>query len=260
MKKVLIVMVCLILAAILVVGVGLLSIYISPKSDPRYVAHQGYSDKYLGNGEEAFLAASKMGFYGIETDIRETKDGVFVCNHDKTVKFADGDEKTVSDSTLAELQKPLKNGKTEGEAYLCTFERYLEICREGNKVAIIELKEICDEGKLTRLLTIVDTIYDRRKVEIIAFDYGNLERTRAIDPTITLEYLSETKKDPNFRRCLEDGIAIDVKQSILTKKLVKEFHEKGLKVNVWTLNKERDLAIVRAKQVDLVTTNLFTEE
>ena len=60
-----------------------------------------------------------------------------------------------------------------------------------------------------------------------------------------------------FERCLQEGIPIDVRQSILTTRLVEAFHEKGLTVNVWTVNRKLDLAIVRVKQVDYVTSNLF---
>ena len=42
-----------------------------------------------------------------------------------------------------------------------------------------------------------------------------------------------------------------------TKKLVREFHNEGLTVNVWTVNKKFDLTVVRIKGVDYVTSNFF---
>lgn len=262
MKKRVWIITAIILGAALLALLVLLGIYIfSPRSEVKYVAHRGLSADYVGNTAEAFRAASKVGFYGIETDVRETKDGVFVCNHDADVKFADGTKKTVATSTYAELTaQPLLNVKNESSVFLCTFVDYLDICKEGGKIAVIELKEVCESEKLGRILDLVDLHYDRKNVSFIAFDFVNLTRLRAIDQTLSLQYLSETKNDPSFADCLEQKISIDVKQNVLTKTMVKDFHAAGLTVNVWTINHKYDLSIVRIKGVDYVTTDIFYEE
>lgn len=261
-KKKVILIVAIVIAVIVLAGVVLLGIYfLAPKSDAKYVAHMGYSKAHLGNTEEAFTAAAEMGFYGMETDIRKTADGVFVCNHDETVKFADGDEKPVSDSTYAELAvKPLKNTKSDEESYLCTFVRYLEICKSGDKVAVIELKEDFSSADILLILATIDAVYDREHVSVISFFFDPLLRIKEIDPSVDLQYLSETKNDPIFDRCLEEKVSIDVRQSILTGKMVRTFHAEGLTVNTWTVNKEFDHNIVRIKGVDYITTDVFCEE
>ena len=229
-----------------------------PKSDPLYVAHRGYSQAYLGNTEGAFRAAAAMDFYGIETDVRKTKDGVYICQHDDTVKFADGTEKLPSEATFAELSsKPLRNDKSEDAVYLCTFADYLEICKSGNKVAVIELKEDFSSEDLREILALVNDRYDPASVSVISFYYDALLRVRAENPALPLQYLSEQKNDPIFDRCLKDGVSIDVRQSILTKALVDSFHKAGLTVNTWTINKQFDRNIVRIKGVDYITTDLF---
>ena len=260
-KKIILIVVISFVAFVVLTGAVLLGIYyLSPKSAAKYVAHRGYSQTYLGNTEDAFKAAAEMSFYGIETDIRKTKDGVLVCNHDDTVKFADGDEKEVSDSTYAELiAKPLKNDKTDSDVYLCTFERYLQVCKSGNKVAVIELKEDFSEADILIILAMVDAVYDRASVSVISFYFDPLLRVKAADSSIDLQYLSETKGDPLFERCLEEKISIDVRQSRLTGKMVRAFHKAGLTVNTWTVNKEFDRNIVRIKGVDYITTDVFSE-
>lgn len=262
MKKKLWIIAAIALGIALLVLLVLLGIYIfSPRSEVKYVAHMGYSAQYVGNTAEAFQAAAGLGFYGIETDVRETKDGVFVCHHDAEAILADGTKKEVSDSTFAELTATqLKTKKTNQPFDLCTFETYLDICKSGGKVAVIELKEVCNAEKLGRILDLVDLHYDRKKVTFIAFDFVNLTRLRAIDPTLSLQYLSESKDDPCFADCLEQKISIDVKQNVLTKTMVKDFHAAGLTVNVWTVNRKYDLSIVRIKGVDYVTTDNFYEE
>ena len=246
------------LSVILIAAIILSCLYLFlPKSNPQYVAHQGYRSQYVGNTLEAFRAAGEMDFYGIETDVRKTADGVFVCCHDETVKFADGDEKTVCASTYAELSaKPLKNDKSDTDIRICTFEKYLQICKESGKVAIIELKETFSLLDVRRILLLLEG-YDRASFSIISFYFSSLLTFKEEDATISLQYLSETKNDARFDRCLEEGISISVRQSILTKKLVTSFHEAGLTVNTWTINKRFDRNIVRIKGVDYVTTDIF---
>jgi len=248
----------IVIAAIVLAGIY----FLSPKSTPKYVAHRGYSRIYLGNTQEAFQAAANMGFYGIETDVHKTKDGVYICNHDDTVKFADGTVSAdISESDFADLiSKPLKNDKTEEDVYICTFEKYLEACATGNKVAVIELKRDFSAEDLQEILAIVDGKYDRKKISVISFYYDPLLLIKSMDPSVNLQYLSETKDDPIFDRCLEDGISIDVRQSILNKSMVNAFHKAGLTVNTWTVNKKFDLNIVRIKGVDYVTTDVFRED
>ncbi len=232
-----------------------------PKSGPKFVAHRGYSHSYVANTEEAFCAAARMGFYGIETDIRKTKDDLFVCNHDATVLYADGTEKTITSSNRADLLvDPIHNDKTNDDAYLCTFETYLQACKSGGKVAVIELKEYFGDADIRQILSIVDEEYDRKKVSFISFYYYPLSLIKKADPSIPLQYLSQTENDANFARCLKDGVSVDVRQTILTDELVQTFHDKGLTVNVWTVNEEADLDEVTQKGVDYITTDVFCEE
>ena len=230
------------------------------ESGPKFVAHKGYSKYYLGNTEAAFRAAASKSFYGIETDIRKTKDGHFVCNHDATVRYADNTEKRISSSTLEELlAAPIENNTTDSDEYLCTFETYLRACKEGNKVAVIELKDYFGKTDIQNILAIIDEEYDREKVSFITFIYALLPIVRHEDPDIELQYLSQTKDDPNIDLCLDSDISVDVKYTILTEEMVQSFHAAGLTVNVWTVNERSELRAVKALGVDYVTTDLFYE-
>ena len=232
----------------------------SEKTGPKYIAHKGYSSHYLGNTEASFVAAANRGFYGIETDIRKTKDGYFVCNHDATVVYADGSELKISNNFLDTLtSSPLRNDKTEEAEYLCTFETYLRACKAGKKIAVIELKDYFTKSDLNTIFSIIDEEYDRAHVSFISFIYALLPQVREIDDTVELQFLSQTEDDPCFENCLKKGISIDVKDTILTKELVDEFHEAGLTVNVWTVNDRSVLKKVTALGVDYVTTDLFCE-
>lgn len=230
------------------------------ESTPKFVAHRGFSHSYVDNTEESFKAAAQKEFYGIETDIRKTKDGYYVCNHDAKVKYADGSEKRISATTLDTLlSKPLQNDKTDSDAYLCTFEKYLQVCKSGNKVAVIEMKDWFLKSDIQEILSIIDAEYDRKKVIFISFLFNPLLLVKEADPSIELQYLSQTENDKTFDTCLQKKISIDVKQTILTEELVKQFHDAGLKVNVWTVDKDSELQVAIAAGVDYVTSNLLCE-
>jgi len=257
-RKRILIVVCT--AALFLIGVGIFVgvIFFSPMSTPAYVAHQGYSESNPGNTPLAFSAAANKDFWGMETDIRFTLDGVPVCQHDADVRFEDDSALAVAEHTYAELRaKPLKNKKTADRVYLCPFTEYLDICAAGDKVAVIELKTVCSLAELTQLLTLVDLHHSRQKSVFVSFEYENMTALRAIDGTIALQYLSETKDDPHFEDCLKDGVSLDVKYNLVTKSLVKKFHNNGLSVNAWTVNSDWYRNKMRRMGVDFITTDRF---
>ena len=67
---------------------------------PLVIAHRGYSEKHTDNSRESFEAAITAGADLIETDIRQSQDGILVCVHDSDVE---GDY--VEDLTWAQLAK-----------------------------------------------------------------------------------------------------------------------------------------------------------
>ena len=233
-------------------------VLLSPKSSPEFVAHRGYSSKFRPNTLGAFEAAAAESFWGIETDIRFTRDGVLVCEHDESVSFKDGTSLAVASNDLSTLRaKPLKNDVNGDEVYLATFAEYLGACKKGNKIAVVELKGTYSTAEIKRILAAVDESYERAKCVFIAFDYGNLSRLKAEDASLTLQYLSDKKNDPQFSKALEDGVSIDIETKCVTKKLVERFHKKGLKVNVWTVNDAWNLNKARRALADYVTTDLY---
>ena len=247
--------------AILALGVmGGIMIF-SPKSNPQYIAHRGFSEYYPDNTVDSFTAAAENeDFFGIETDIRKTNDGILVCSHDADVVFTDGSRRTVEKSSYAELAaKPLKNGKTKNDVFISTFKEYLSVCKSGDKVAVVELKDVFTEDMIAQVLSEIDETYDRKKCIVIAFDYDSLYRVHVADPTMKLQYLSCQKDDPHFGDCLKEGFSIDVCYLVVRRSLVKKFHDKGLDVNVWTINNKLRQNRVRRLGVDYITSNVYYE-
>ena len=98
--------------------------------DRRELIFIGHAGCYSGimNTEEAFINAAKIKKYdAIECDVKQTKDGVFVVCHDND--FAGISIANTNWEDLKNVTKTLTRGGVEYTATLCTFERYLEICK-----------------------------------------------------------------------------------------------------------------------------------
>ena len=105
------------------------------KSSTQLVAHRGLSGIETENTNAAFVAAGNRPYYGIETDIHRTSDGYFVVCHDNDLKRVAGEDISVEESTLTELQNIVlfdKDG-TKGRADLrvSVLENYIAICKKS---------------------------------------------------------------------------------------------------------------------------------
>ncbi|MBQ2882012.1 MAG: hypothetical protein IJE40_07055 [Clostridia bacterium] len=225
-----------------------------------FIAHRGYSGKYLQNTEEAFLKAVEHGSGGIETDVRITKDGYLVVNHDDFAHYEDGTDLEIETSTYADLSaKPLKNPFTDTKLYICTFKRYLEICRDGNMVCFIEFKGAFPDEKIVEAFNLAKEIYDLKMCSLQSFDMDTLIRTRKIFPElqimVTCGRLSE-----KIDRCIEYGFDIDIANDVVTAEIVKRFHDKGLKVAIWTADNEEDLKYCISINPDYIESDVYANE
>ena len=107
-------------------------------------AHRGlHNEKASENSMTAFENAIKKG-YGIEIDVRFSKDGELVVFHDETLKRVCGIDKRVVDLTVAEL-KEIKLGNTEDT--IPTFKEFLEFV-DGRAPLLIEIKQDQGEGNV----------------------------------------------------------------------------------------------------------------
>ena len=116
-------------------------------------AHRGLSNQFPENTVLAFREAGKVPcFFGMETDVQMTKDGVLVCMHDNTIDRTTNGTGKVSDYTWKELRKFWIDGGTGwDEKYaqklrVPTFKEYLKVCKKANLVPYVELKLINSEG------------------------------------------------------------------------------------------------------------------
>lgn len=105
-------------------------------------AHRGlHGDGVAENSMSAFRAAVDAG-YGIELDVRLSRDGVLVVFHDDDLKRVCGDERLVKDVDASELQKLSLSGTADG---VPSFAEVLKLV-DGRVPLLVEIKELSGKG------------------------------------------------------------------------------------------------------------------
>ena len=111
------------------------------------ILHRGNETVYTENSIPAFESGAQIAF-GIETDVRETSDGVLICMHDTSVNrttdaetiIGEGDN-YVQNLTYSQIESLTINNIPEGyDASVPTFEEYLQICKKNGCIAVVEIK------------------------------------------------------------------------------------------------------------------------
>ena len=217
------------------------------------IAHRGYwkTDGSAQNSLRAIVKADSIGCYGSEFDVWMTADGVLVVNHDAKVDSI-VIEKAESKDVLA---LSLPNGEM-----LPSLEQYLQVAKNLNTRLIFELKP--HKNRLLEAKAVIDGIMmiDRMglndRVEYITFSSNALEEFIKYAPKGTPIYYLNGEKSPQELHSM-GAAGMDYHISVFKKhpEWIKECHDLGMKVNVWTVNKEEDMKWCIEQGIDFITTN-----
>lgn len=221
------------------------------------IAHRGYwkTEGSAQNSVAALMNADALDVYGSEVDIWLSSDGVPVVNHDADV-LLDGKKLRVQETSAAVLRKvKLANGEPlpTVEEYLTAFEK----CR--NARLIVEFKTHSDRKAEDELAEkVINMIHEKglqNRVEYISFGINFVNQVRKLNPAAPVYYLNG---DLSPRVIKAMGAAgIDYHFNVLKKNphWVKEAHDLGLKVNVWTVNTPEGIREMLDLKVDFITTD-----
>lgn len=225
----------------------------------RFVAHRGLSDHAPENTIPAFELAGKAGFWGIETDIIETIDGVFMCMHDDDLDRTTTGTGAVLDYTYSELMDFDIDYGNDIQDYpnlkIPTLIEFLNACIIYKCIPVIEIKKINDPEAL--LSTIEECGMLNRC--IISGGIEDLKNIRALNTEIPLMVVGYSNKPYTFYTDLiqqlpeNSGILYDYHS--VDKAVVDELHSKGLLAGVWTLDTGEEAAKYVSYGVDFVVTN-----
>ncbi|MCM1034773.1 MAG: hypothetical protein NC038_05850 [Paludibacter sp.] len=215
---------------------------ISLQAQPLLVGHRG-SAWGLENSSESFINGATKGYQYLETDVKVTKDGHFVCCHNDDLTTWGG-SLTIASNTLAALQAETLSQTRSGVKYtghLCSIAEYLDICKQYGVYPLIELKWATginnnDCSNIPALLSLIESKGFRSTCIILTSMKPCLQYIRNNYPDITLQYLVYSLSDAAYDFCTTYGIDVDCRNDGVDKTTVRKFHAADIKVNVWTVN------------------------
>ena len=206
------------------------------------VGHRGARAYEPENTLRSFKRAIELGVNAVELDIRRTKDGEIVVIHDGKVDKTTNGKGLVSELTLEEIKQLV----TEKGEEIPTLEETLDFL--GKKVKIlVELKETGFEKK------VLDLIYEKgleKNVIMVSFKEGALRKVRELNDQVETGLIYVRHKNP-IKAALElrAGYLLSFYRFTHTANIQKA-HENGLKVIVWTINKQEEVSEYAEKGVD----------
>ena len=164
--------------------------------DGALFAHRGlHNGERAENSMSAFLAAVEAG-YGIELDIRLSRDGKLVVFHDDTLLRVCGIDKRVDELSAEELSKLSLSGTADG---IPLFSEVL--CAVGGRVPLlVEIKEDRGDSRVSSAAAEMLAEY-KGKFIVESFNPISLKNFKRSLPSATIGVLSQSYlKDKNYRK------------------------------------------------------------
>lgn len=225
------------------------------KAQTRIIAHRGYWQTQPPTTENSLKSlenAQKLKIYGAEFDVRMTKDGVLVVNHDEHHAKME-----ISETDFKELRKvKLSNGED-----FPTLKDYLKKGKkDGSLKLIVEIKPDKTKEKEDELTAkTVRMIKDMKlesQSEFISFSLNICKEIKKLEPAFKVQYLKGELSPQQVKNEGLDGI--DYHYSIFQKNpdWIAEATALGLITNAWTVN---DIAVyeeLKKQKIGFVTTNI----
>jgi len=230
---------------------------------PLIYAHRGVSAHAPENTISAFLLAIEHGADGIEFDIKVTRDGKVIVLHDQTLQrttTGSGDFKNFTYDELRKLDAGSKFSTKYATEKLPTLEEVFEAV--GNRIGInIELTNYATPGDdlIEKVAKILSAVKDTSKVMFSSFNWGNLKKARKLCPEIPCGLLALPGIAGWFSRSTFTGSvpheAVHPYFADVSANTVKSWHQRGYKVNIWTVNEPKEMLRLKDIGVDMIMTD-----
>lgn len=229
---------------------------------PVMVGHRGCGYA-VENTAEAFNRGADMGMDYLECDVRVSADTVFVISHDETTERVGGSLK-IAEATLpalkAERYTQTRNGVTYTGSTICTLAEYLDICRNRGVKPVIELKwgtgvNNDDQSNVPALISLIKEKGMAGDAILLTSMKKCLEYIAANYPEMNIQFLTSEYWPRHFDWCVEHKFDADINHNYVDSDAVRKFHDQGLKVNTWTINKMDDYRRMVSAGADMITTD-----
>jgi glycerophosphoryl diester phosphodiesterase len=217
----------------------------SDRKRPLIIAHRGFSGKHPENTIEAIEAAIGLGVDMVEIDLQETKDGRLIAFHDFGLKRLCGVRGWVRETTLTQIRAL--------NPAVPTFRQVLNRCR-GRTRLLVEIK------KANPAMVAAEIAGAGMERDVVVFSLTT--KLTAIfagcSPEVMRAGLIARRLWSTLKtvRATVPVQAVGVNRTLIASRAtVDRLHDEGLKVFVWTVDEEAEMAQLADWGVNGLITN-----
>ncbi len=228
---------------------------------PLVWAHRGASGYAPENTLAAFQKAVDLGADGVELDIQLTKDDQIVVIHDETIDRTSDGKGWVKDYTLEEL-RAFNYNRTKPEykhADIPTMREVFELLKPTGLFINIEIKTgvVFYEKIEEKILALTKEMGMEDRVCYSSFNHYTVTRIHELKPDAEVGFLYADGPIDMPSYGVKHGVNAlhPALYNLQYGGFVKECKEKGLKLNVWTVNERPYMEMCCQYGVDAIITN-----
>ena len=205
------------------------------------------------NSIASFTKADAIGVFGSEIDVWLTADDKLIVNHDRIYKGTDVNMEKATAKEITAIVLP--NGEN-----IPTFDAYLKlVASKPNTRLILEMKSLSDYNRedlaAKKIVKQLKKYGVLDQTEIIAFSINACMAFKKLIPDTKIYYLNGDLAPKSIKKLGLAGIDYSMKVLRKNPEWVKQAHDLGLEVNVWTVDSEEDMKYFIGLGVDYITTD-----
>ena len=241
------------------------------------VSHRGFNRQYPESTRIAYTGAYENGYRAYETDVRFTRDGIPVINHDPNINHlarnTDGSRLStnvnIRDYTLDQLNQ-YDFGLYKGEAFrgtkILTYEQLIIdfAAKSDNRIMQIELKELNSAAEKEKMYNIAQRYGVAHKIQWISFNWDTLQYFVDRDPNASVALLAGSPSDSllNKAKSFQNGsrrVDVSIYHPTINRQVTDTYHAAGMRVFAWTVNDKTATSILYNFGVDGIVTDSSTD-
>lgn len=225
----------------------------------RITGHRGAANYAPENTLAGIQKALELHVDRVEIDVQQSKDGVVILMHDKTVNrttTGKGKVKNLLYKDLAAFDAGVKFSETFKNEKIPTLEEAIQFIN-GKAIFVIEIKEGNDyyPGIEQHVVELIHKYKAEYWCIIHSFNDAALEEVHRLDKNIVLHKLFIRNSGKNLSKWAY-ATEFSIYERFATEKFIQNVHKAGKKVNVWTVNDRAKMQELISKGVDGLITNV----
>lgn len=215
----------------------------------RYILHRGDQTAAPENSMPAFEAAGRSGAEFVETDVRETGDGVLVVSHDDSLQRMCGEDRLISEMTYDEIrQYPIINGSNASQYpdnLIPSLEEYIACCNRYSMTPVLEIKSIRTEEGMASFMKLLSQ--SKKDPVVICFRIETLSKLRELGFGGRLQWIRTVRMTASMiQHCKKYNLDICSEYKNISMNDISNAHQNGLRISIW-LCRDKDMTDIFRK-------------